>query len=115
MLQRHEGLEPPQGVKAATEICRTDSDKIGNFIKECLIKTGNNSKAKDIYDKYAEWCDDNGYGTENKGNFFSEMKNKGLFAVSGTVSGKTVRNIVRGYEINSDFVNCEGTEIPEFN
>ena len=114
-LYRHEGLEPPQAVKAATETYRTDSDKIGNFIKECLVKTGNNSKAKDIYDKYAEWCDDNGYGTENKGNFFSELKNKGLFAAIGTVSGKTAKNIVKGYEIDADFDDCKNNELPEFN
>lgn len=114
-LYRHEGLEPPQAVKTATETYRTDSDKIGNFIKECLVKTGNNSKAKDIYDKYAEWCDDNGYGTENKGNFFSELKNKGLFAAIGTVSGKTAKNIVKGYEIDADFDDCKNNELPEFN
>ena len=39
-----------------------------------------NSKAKEIYDCYVKWCADNGYGIENKGNFFAEMKNKGLFA-----------------------------------
>lgn len=114
-LYRHEGLEPPQAVKAATEAYRSDSDKIGNFIKECLVKTGNNSKAKDVYDTYSQWCSDNGYGCENKGNFFAELKNKGLFAVSGTVSGKTSRNIVRGYEIVTEFVSCEGEEPPEFN
>lgn len=108
-LYRHEGLEPPQSVKAATESYRSDSDKIGNFIKECLVKTGNNSKAKDIYDKYTEWCDDNGYGCENKGNFFAEMKNKGLFAAIGTVNGKTAKNIVKGYTIETDFVETNSS------
>ena len=102
-LYRQQGLEPPKAVQNATETYRTDSDKVGSFINECLTKTGRNSKAKDVYDAYSTWCDDNGYGCENKGNFFSELKNKGLFATSGTVDGKTVKNIVKAYTIETDF------------
>lgn len=102
-LYRNQGLEPPDKVKDATETYRADSDKVGSFINECLTKTGRNSKAKDVYDAYSTWCDDNGYGCENKGNFFSELKNKGLFATSGTVDGKTVKNIVKAYTIETDF------------
>lgn len=102
-LYRQQGFEPPKAVQNATETYRTDSDKVGSFINECLTKTGRNSKAKDVYDAYSTWCDDNGYGCENKGNFFSELKNKGLFATSGTVDGKTVKNIVKAYTIETDF------------
>lgn len=73
-LYRKQGLEPPDKVKEATSTYRADSDKVGSFINECLTKTGRNSKAKDVYDAYSTWCDDNGYGCENKGNFFSELK-----------------------------------------
>ncbi len=109
-LYRKEGLKPPAAVQTATDTYRTDSDKIGNFINECLTKTGRNSKAKDIYEAYTKWCEDNGYGCENKGNFFAELKAKGLFAISGTVDGKTVRNIVRGYTVETDFVKYDGQE-----
>lgn len=109
-LYRQQGLEPPKTVQNATETYRIDSDKIGNFINECLTKTGKNSKAKDIYEVYIKWCDDNGYGCENKGNFFAELKTKGLFMNSGTVDGKTVRNIVRGYTIEMDFVETSSSE-----
>lgn len=109
-LYRKDGLEPPKAVKNATETYRTDSDKIGNFINECLTKTGKNSKAKDIYDVYIKWCDDNGYGCENKGNFFAELKAKGLFMNSGTVDGKTIRNVVRGYTIEEDFAEIDSSE-----
>lgn len=109
-LYREQGLEPPNTVRNATETYRTDSDKIGNFINECLAKTGKNSKAKDIYDAYVKWCENNGYGVENKGNFFAELKTKGLFMNSGTVNGKTVRNIVRGYTIETDFIEIDNLE-----
>ena len=109
-LYRRDGLKPPAAVQTATDTYRTDSDKVGNFINECLAKTGRNSKAKDVYEAYTKWCDDNGYGCENKGNFFAELKTKGLFMNSGTVDGKTVRNIVKGYTIETDFIKYDGQE-----
>ncbi len=113
-LYRQQGLEPPQAVQTATDTYRTDSDKIGNFINECLTKTGKNSKAKDVYEIYSKWCEENGFGVENKSNFFAELKTKGLFANSGTVEGKTVKNIVKGYTVETDFVEYEGQETLPF-
>ena len=75
-LYRKEGLEPPEAVQRATNVYRSDSDKIGNFINECLSKSDQNNKAKEIYELYSEWCEDNGFGCENKSNFFSELKTK---------------------------------------
>lgn len=106
-LYRQQGLQPPEAVTKATDAYRTDSDKIGNFFNECMTKTGKNSKAKDVYDIYAKWCEDNGYGVENKGNFFSELKTKGLFATSGTVDGKTVKNIIKGYIAEEEFMELD--------
>lgn len=107
------GIRTTRGCKNATEVYRSDSDKIGSFINECLTKSERNSKAKDIYDVYAKWCDSNGYGTENKQNFFAELKNKGVFSNSGTVEGKTVKNIVKGYIVNDDFITVDDdTKLP---
>lgn len=103
-MYRKEGLYPPAAVQQATETYRTDSDKIGNFIKECLAETGKNSSIKSVYEVYSTWCSDNGYGTESKGNFISELKGKGLYATSGTVDGKTVKNIVKGYTVEPEFI-----------
>ncbi len=114
-LYRREGLEPPQSVKDVTETYRSDSDKLGSFINECLTKTNKNSKAKDVYERYSEWCSDNGYGIENKGNFFSELKNKGIFATSGTVNGKTEKNIVKGYVLEEEFIPIKDNENLPFN
>ena len=67
-----------------------------------------------MYEIYDKWCSENGFGTENKGNFMAELKSKGIFASSGTVEGKTVKNIVRGYTIECDFVDCDGRNKPPF-
>ena len=64
-----------------------------------MERTGKNAKALDVYTRYKEWCLDNGFGVENKGNFFDELRGKGILAQSGTVKGVTVRNVVIGYEL----------------
>ena len=103
---RSEGLEPPQTVKDATAEYQRNSDKVGNFISECLEKSFNdNCKAGDVYDIYKKWCELNGYGCENKANFFDELKIKNIFANLGTVDGMSCKNIIRGYKIINDLTN----------
>lgn len=113
-LYRIEGLTPPAAVKCATNTYRSDSDKVGNFLNECMVKSDKNTKAKDVYDEYEKWCNENGYGVENKGNFFTELKSKNIFKPSGTVNGKTVKNIVVGYVFaDHEFTSSESdSEIP---
>lgn len=103
-----EGLEPPQSILDATAQYRMDSDKIGAFISECLLPNDSiNTTGKDAYMAYTRWCQDAGYGVENKSNFFAELKNKGIFRASGTVEGKTVRNVITGYIIRQEWVATE--------
>lgn len=96
---REIGADAPEAVREATAEYRRISDKIGLFVAECLQKSQGNSGAGEVYQRYSTWCENNGYGTESKGNFFDDLKSKGLFALSGTVDGRTVRNVVKGYEI----------------
>lgn len=96
---RLEGATPPTAVRTATAEYRSNSDKIGNFISECLERTGKNSKASDIYSRFSQWCNANGFGCENKSNFFDELKAKNILARSGTVKGVSYQNVVIGYEI----------------
>ena len=108
-MYREQGLIPPKAVQDATAQYRADSDKIGSFINECLIKSDKNSSGKSVYDCYSRWCESNGYCAESKGSFFTELRSKGIFSPTGTVSGKTVHNCVKGYVIadNSDFVKVD--------
>lgn len=101
-MYREDGLEPPKTVVQAVESYRSANDKLANFLSECLEQTGRNSGAGTVYQVYRQWCIDNGYGVDSKGSFFGELKNKGLFMQQGTVSGKTVRNVIAGYELLPD-------------
>jgi len=99
-LEDGEMLIAPDSVVKATEDYRYKSDKIQNFIDERLIHMpGMNTPMKEVYEAFSQWCDLYGYGTENKGNFIAEMKAKNLYATSGTIDGRTVRNVVRNYVI----------------
>jgi len=110
-LYQAEGLTAPDAVRQATENYRNDSDKIGNFINECLTESGHNSKAGDIYKVYADWCKDSGHGVESKANFFADMKSKGLFAKTGRVDGMPVKNVIKGYTVEEGFMKVESDTI----
>lgn len=107
-----EGLGEPEDIRGATIEYANSSDKLQNFINDCLIeKKGCNISIKDLYEKYEEWCNDNGFYTENKRNFIDDVKSKNIYKASGTVSGKTVRNIIFGYDFaGEDFIEVDATE-----
>ena len=96
-LYRKEGLEPPTAVQIATHEYSEDSDKVGKFISECLEKSDQNLAAKDVYEKYSQWCNDCGLGIDGRTSFYEELKTKNLLSKMGTVTGKTVKNVIKGY------------------
>lgn len=101
-LYRAEGLKQPPSIVQATDEYRKNSDKIGLFISECLHPCKQNCAASAVYSVFASWCDENGFGVENKRNFFDELSARKLLVPSATVNGRTVRNAVRGYAILSN-------------
>ena len=105
-----EGLEPPEAVTKATVEYETSSDKLQNFINDCLVKSvGKNISVKDAYAKYEEWCSENGYHTENKRNFISDCQGKGIFKERGMVDGSQMRNIIKDYSFAEEtFREIEG-------
>lgn len=96
-MYRKEGLEPPVAVQNATYEYSEDSDKVGKFISECLVKSDQNLAAKDVYEKYSHWCNDCGLGIDGRTSFYEELKTKNLLSKTATVTGKTVKNVIKGY------------------
>ena len=95
----------PKGVTDATDDYRLKSDKIKNFIDESMSENPHSIiMAKDVYAAFMKWCQSNGYGVENKTNFFDELRAKGLLSDTGTICGKTYRNVVKGYMLDSDLI-----------
>lgn len=98
-------LQEPDAVKQATDDYRRKSDKIGNFIDDCLKQyDGMSISIKEAYHAFESWCHDNGFGVENKSNFIEEIKSKGLYSNTATVKGKTgkgktVRGAIKDYAL----------------
>lgn len=102
-LYKTEGLNPPQAVITATREYADDSDKIGTFWSECMV-AGDNYKVKagEVYKVFGLWCDENGYGTENMGNFFEELKRFGVQRKRATINGQSLHNVIVGWGISLD-------------
>lgn len=101
---RKEGAIPPKTVVESTNDYQKNSDKIGNFINDCMVKSNANTKAGYAYEVYKSWCEENGYGIENKSIFFDELRGKNIFVKISTVNGKSEKNVVVGHVIKSDSI-----------
>ena len=94
-------IVPPEAVIQATNEYREKSDKIKSFVSECLYQSADEILlASDVYESFQTWCRDNGYGTENRGNFYDELRNRDLLSPTGTVNGITRHNVVKGYGLS---------------
>jgi putative DNA primase/helicase len=58
---KNHDLDPPQSVQEATQTYREEMDILGNFLSECcLVVPGASASAKDLYEAYYKWAEDNG-------------------------------------------------------
>ena len=91
----------PKSVSIATDAYRDSSDKLKAFFADRMTEdTRCIVTAKAVYEEYAQWCKDNGYGTENKSNFMDDLRSKNLLSPSGTIGGVTMRNVIKGFSID---------------
>lgn len=73
-LFKKEGLEEPEEVKTATEEYRVESDRTAQFMAQCLKKEkGSELKACNVYNRYKDWCSENGYKYESSQNFYKRV------------------------------------------
>lgn len=73
-LYKAEGLDEPDEVKSATEEYRVESDRVAQFMAQCLKKEkGSEIKASAIYSHYKTWCNDNGCKYESSQNFYKRL------------------------------------------
>lgn len=96
---REEGLTIPKEVEDATAEYEIKNDKIAKFFKQKFVQ--NNKKCipcSVAYNKYCEWCENNNLPSLSKGEFMQYLKDKNLWKKQGTVNGKTVQNIIKGYD-----------------
>jgi len=105
-----EGIEEPDSIRQASEEFAQESDRVGVFLEEVLTPSAGELIAiSEVYPKYDRWCMESGFQPMSKQTFIDELKRKKVFRTSGTIHGKTVRNVIMGY---SDFIKSEDIETP---
>lgn len=100
------GLKPTVAIIEATAEYRQESDKVGKFLNECLEPAKDNITAKTAYEVYEQWCRACGYGCENQGNFYAELRSKNLISKSGTVNGVTKKRVLKGYKVTQEWIQA---------
>ena len=70
---------------------------LGKFIEKNLKASAENLSGNYFYKKYIEYCIDNQFRHIGKQEAFAYLRGKGLMKNSGTIGGKTIRNVLAGY------------------
>ena len=77
-------LGAPESVKSATQNYRGDMDIIGQFIDDCIKpNTLFDVPAKNLYDKYVKWCEQNGERCASQRALGLKLKERGFFNQHG--------------------------------
>ena len=76
-LLKAEGLTVPPKVEQSIERYRIETDIIGDFLNENLVKAdGKRLQTSEIYSRYSKWSKDNGYRPINNKNFVGELRKR---------------------------------------
>lgn len=98
---RKNGLLVPESVRDETLKYQQGQDIIGQFLEDRFHRApGCNVPVSKAYSLYTIWGADNGISTEASRAFKKELEKRHVLASSGTVKGKTVRNVLKGFAIN---------------
>jgi putative DNA primase/helicase len=84
--QRDGKLGEPPEVVAATEGYQKEMDIIGRFLEEkCQVELNEKLQAKELYDAYKAWCDENGERWDTQTTFGKKMVERGIEKKPGHV------------------------------
>lgn len=72
------------------------------FIERKLKTSTGNLSGNSFYQKYVEYCIVNQFKYIGKQEAFAYLRGNGLLKKSGTIDGKTVRNVLIGYCVESE-------------
>lgn len=99
-LLQKKGLEQPESVKTATHEYMVDSNKIRQFVEEVLTEApALEIKTATVYDRYRQWCDDNGCRAESSRNFNQELRGFAKIAKKRPRGSDSVTTMLIGYTI----------------
>jgi putative DNA primase/helicase len=94
--------DKPAAVIEATERFRKNSDRMEQFMDECMKPSERNTPGQTAYKTFREWVQAAGGQPIGKKGFFVELRRLGVLAATATVNGKTEKNVLVGYEIANE-------------
>jgi len=78
-LLQNEGLEQPQSVETAIAQYQMDSDIIGQFMSEWIVKAPTTKTPMvEVYAVYKTWCDMHGYSPISNRTLIAELRHKNM-------------------------------------
>jgi len=93
---RRQGLQAPDEVRKATGQYRAEMDVLAGFLAECCeLDTGHWEYAKDLYECYKHWCDENGERPEPQRKFGGRLGERGFQRDRGGSRGAGIWRGVR--------------------
>ena len=93
---RREGLQAPDEVRKATGEYRAEMDVLAGFLVECCeLDAGHWEYAKDLYECYKRWCDENGERPEPQRKFGGRLGERGFQRDRGGSRGAGIWRGVR--------------------
>jgi len=93
---RRQGLQTPDEVRKATGEYRSEMDVLAGFLAECCeLDTGHWEYAKDLYECYKRWCDENGERPEPQRKFGGRLGERGFQRDRGGSRGAGIWRGVR--------------------
>ena len=93
---RREGLQAPDEVRKATGEYRAEMDVLAGFLAECCdLGTDHWEYAKDLYESYKRWCDENGERPEPQRKFGGRLGERGFQRDRGGSRGAGIWRGVR--------------------
>lgn len=99
-LLRKEGLKQPQSVIDATAAYYHESDKVQQFAEDKLCEdTSAEVRTSVVYDRYKQWCVENGCYAENSRNFNQELRKFGTVVRRRPQTGGEKTTLLLGYRL----------------
>ena len=84
---QREGLGCPDAVRDATTNYKNEMDVIGDFMDDsCVFGDNFTVSAKDLYDAYKEWAENNGCDSISKKIFGQKLNERGIDSYRGTAN-----------------------------
>ena len=100
MRLRQDGLDPPESVKEAIRDYQQDSDKITQFVDDVLVEApAQETKTALLYDRYRQWCQENGCFAENSRNFNQALRTIAEVVKKRPRTGGNPTTLLIGYRI----------------